>query len=253
MNQRVIVVTGGNAGIGAGIVRACARQGARIVIGDNLLDDTTEGLLAEVDELGGEAVAVRCDVSRRDDQENLLATAIETWHRLDGWVSNAGIAGPGTLLEMTDDDLDRVLAVNLRGPVIGAQLAARRFIEQGGGGVIITTSSVHEDWPMPDNTPYCIAKGGVRMLTRNAALELGPHGIRMINVAPGAIRTRLNEPWLADPGNVERANATIPLGRVGEPDEIGELVAFLLSDRASYLTATTVTADAGLSQYNHEA
>ena len=141
-----------------------------------------------------------------------------------------------------------VLAVSLKSAFFGTQLAAKQMIAQGTGGVVVNTSSVHEDWPMPGNAAYCVAKGGMRMLTRNAAVELGAHGIRVVGVAPGAVDTPINAGTSADPAALKRLDAAIPLGRMAQPEQIGDVVAFLASDAASYVTATTVVVDGGLMQ-----
>ncbi|MEO7132296.1 MAG: SDR family oxidoreductase, partial [Dermatophilaceae bacterium] len=150
--------------------------------------------------------------------------------------------------DSTEADFDKVLAVNLKSAFFGSQIAAKQFIAQGGGGVIVNITSVHEDWTMPGNTPYCVSKGGMRMLTRNAGVELGPHGIRVLGVGPGAVDTPINAKTTADPEALAKLNAAIPLGRVAKPEEIGETVAFLASDQASYLTATTIFVDGGIMQ-----
>jgi glucose 1-dehydrogenase len=122
------------------------------------------------------------------------------------------------------------------------------MIAQGGGGRIINITSVHEDWPMPGNTAYCLAKGGMRMLTRTAGVELAPHGIRVVGVGPGAVSTPINLSTMHDPALLAKLNAAIPLGRMAEPEEIANVVVFLAGDGASYLTATTIFADGGIMQ-----
>jgi glucose 1-dehydrogenase len=152
------------------------------------------------------------------------------------------------LLETTPEDYDKVLDINLRGVFFASQFAAKQMISQGGGGRIINISSVHEDWPMPNNTPYCLSKGGMRMLTRTAGLELAPHGITMVNVGPGAVATPINKATMSDPELLAKLNAAIPLGRLAQPEEIASIVGFLASDASSYITATTVFADGGMMQ-----
>jgi glucose 1-dehydrogenase len=141
-----------------------------------------------------------------------------------------------------------VLDVNLKSAFFGTQLAARQFIAQGGGGLVLTISSVHEDWPMPGNVAYCVSKGGARMLTRTAGVELGGHGIRVVNVAPGAVATPINRSTMADPAKMQTLDAAIPVGRMARPEEIADVVVFLASDKAGYLTATTVFVDGGIMQ-----
>jgi glucose 1-dehydrogenase len=167
---------------------------------------------------------------------------------VDVLVDNAGIETRHALVDTTEADYDKVMAVNLKGAFFAAQAAARQFIAQGGGGVIVNVSSVHEDWPMPGNTAYCVSKGAMRMLTRTAAVELGAHGIRVVGVGPGAVNTPINAQTEADPAKVAALDEAIPLGRIAEPDQIGQVVAFVASDAAAYITATTVVVDGGLMQ-----
>jgi glucose 1-dehydrogenase len=163
-------------------------------------------------------------------------------------VNTAGMETRTSILETTVEQFELVVGIDLRSAFFGVQLAARQMIKQGDGGRIINISSIHEDWPMPGNAPYCVAKGGVRMLTRTAGVELAAHGIRVVGVAPGAVDTPIDKATLADPSQRTRLEASIPLGRVAEPAEIAELVAFLASDRASYSTATTFVVDGGMMQ-----
>jgi len=140
------------------------------------------------------------------------------------------------------------MAVNLKSAFFGTQIAARQMIKQGGGGRIINISSVHEDWPMPGNTPYCLTKGGMRMLTRTAGLELASHKILVVGVGPGAMVTPINLSTMTDPAKLAQLDPAIPLGRMARPEEIASIVAFLAGDGASYVTATTVFADGGIMQ-----
>ena len=141
-----------------------------------------------------------------------------------------------------------MLAVNLKSAFFGAQFAAQQFMAQGSGGLTVTISSTHEDWPMPGNIAYCISKGGAKMLTRTAGVELGSLGIRFVNIAPGAVSTPINAVTEMDPELLGRLNAAIPLGRIAQAAEIADVVVFLASDKAGYVNATTVTVDGGLSQ-----
>jgi glucose 1-dehydrogenase len=141
-----------------------------------------------------------------------------------------------------------VLDINLKSAFFGTQLAAKQMIAQGQGGRIINMTSVHEDWPMPGNTAYCLSKGGMRMLTRTAGVELAPHNILVVGVGPGAVDTPINKATVSDPKALAILDNAIPLGRLAEPEEIGSIVAFLAGEGASYLTATTIFADGGLMQ-----
>jgi glucose 1-dehydrogenase len=246
LHGKVAIVTGGNTGIGKSIVLALAREGANIVI-DYIADpEATEELEKQVAALGDTAIGVDADVSKVNDLQRLVDAAVKQFGRLDVMVNNAGIETRSSILDTTEDQYEKVLEVNLKSAFFGTQLAAKQMIAQGGGGRIINITSVHEDWPMPGNTPYCLSKGGVRMLTRTAGVELGPHGITVVGVGPGAIATPINAETMADPAKMKVLDAAIPLGRMADPDEIGSVVAFIASDAASYVTATTVFADGGI-------
>jgi glucose 1-dehydrogenase len=198
--------------------------------------------------LGDKVLGVEADVSKVADLERLVAAAVTAFGRVDVMVNNAGIETRTSVLDTTEAQYDRVLEINLKSAFFGTQLAARQMIVQGGGGRIINVTSVHEDWPMPGNTPYCVSKGGMRMLTRTAGVELAAHGILVVGVGPGAVATPINASTIADPAALAKLNAAIPLGRMAQPEEIGSVVAFLASDAASYVAATTIFADGGLMQ-----
>jgi len=246
LHGKVAIVTGGNTGIGKSIVLALAQEGANTVI-DYIADpQATDELEKRCAGLGDSAAGVDCDVSKVNDLQRLIDTAVKSFGRLDVMVNNAGIETRTSVLDTTEDQYEKVLAVNLKSAFFGTQLAAKQMIAQGGGGRIINITSVHEDWPMPGNTPYCLSKGGVRMLTRTAGVELGPHGITVVGLGPGAIATPINAATMADPAKMKTLDAAIPLGRMAQPDEIAAVVAFLASDEASYMTATTVFVDGGI-------
>lgn len=248
LEGKVAIVTGGNSGIGRSIVETLAQLGARVVIDYRSHPEATEELEKEIGSYGGSSIGVQADVADLNDLQRLVDTAVSRYGRLDVMVNNAGIETRTSILDTTPEDYDKVLNVNLRGVFFASQFAAKQMIAQGGGGRIINISSVHEDWPMPNNTPYCCAKGGVRMMTRTAALELASHGITIVNVGPGAVATPINDSTMNNPELLARLNAAIPLGRMAQPQEIASVVAFLASDAAGYITATTIFADGGIMQ-----
>jgi glucose 1-dehydrogenase len=248
LTGRTVVVTGGNSGIGAAIAAAAGAAGANVVIDYVAHPEAAQALDDEITKAGGEAIGVAADVSKVEDLQRLIDTAVATYGRLDVFVNNAGIETRTSILDSTEADFDKVMAINLKSAFFGTQLAAKQFIAQGSAGVIVNISSVHEDWPMPGNTPYCVSKGGMRMLTRTAGVELGPRGIRVVGVGPGAVDTPINAATTADPARLAALDAAIPVGRLARPAEVASLVVFLASDQGGYATATTMFVDGGIMQ-----
>jgi glucose 1-dehydrogenase len=248
LKGKVAIVTGGNSGIGMAIVLELARQGANIVIDYVVHPEANEPLEKQVAALKDLVIAVKADVSQVAELQNLFVTAVKEFGRVDIMVNNAGVETRTSILDTTEAQYEKVLAVNLKSAFFGTQLAAQQMIKQGGGGRIINITSVHEDWPMPGNTAYCLSKGGMRMLTRTAGVELAPHNILVVGVGPGAVATPINNATMANPALLQKLDKAIPLGRMANPEEIANLVAFLAGDGASYITATTVFADGGIMQ-----
>jgi len=248
LKNKVAIVTGGNSGIGQAIVLELARQGANIVIDYVAHPEATAALERDVANLGEQGIGIEADVSQIADLQKLVDAAVGKFGRLDIMVNNAGIETRTSVLDTTEDQYDSVMRIDLKSAFFGTQIAAKQMIKQGGGGRIINITSVHEDWPMPGNTPYCLAKGGMRMLTRTAGVELAPHNILVVGVGPGAVATPINVGTMDDPAKLKRLDAAIPLGRMAKPEEIASVTAFLAGDGASYLTATTIFTDGGLMQ-----
>ncbi len=245
---KVAIVTGGNSGIGKAISLGLAKAGAHIVIDYVVHPEATEELDREIAALGSVAIGVEADISRVEALQGLVQAAVAKFGRLDIMVNNAGVETRTSVLDTSEEQYDKVLDINLKSAFFGTQIAAKQMIAQGNGGRIINITSVHEDWPMPGNTAYCLAKGGMRMLTRTAGVELAPHGICVVGVGPGAVATPINLSTMQDPALLAKLNAAIPLGRMAQPEEIANVVVFLAGDGASYLTATTIFADGGIMQ-----
>jgi len=248
LKGKVAIVTGGNSGIGMAVVLELARQGANIVIDYVAHPEAEAELEKQIHSLGDCVIGVKADVSQIADLQNLFAAAVKEFGRVDIMVNNAGVETRTSVLDTTEAQYEKVMSINLKSAFFGTQLAAQQMIKQGGGGRIINITSVHEDWPMPGNTAYCLSKGGMRMLTRTAGVELAPHNILVVGVGPGAVATPINLSTMQNPELLKKLNSAIPLGRMARPEEIAALVAFLAGDGASYLTATTIFADGGIMQ-----
>jgi glucose 1-dehydrogenase len=248
LKGKVAIVTGGNSGIGKSIALGLARVGANLVIDYVVNPEATEALEREIVALNDSAIGVAADVSRIDELQKLVNTAVAKFGRVDVMVNNAGVETRTSVLDTTEDQYDKVLSINLKSAFFGTQIAAKQMIKQGSGGRIINITSVHEDWPMPGNTAYCLTKGGMRMLTRTAGVELAPRGILVVGVGPGAVATPINVATMNDPALMAKLNSAIPLGRMAQPEEIANIVVFLAGDGASCLTATTIFADGGIMQ-----
>ncbi|HTV41171.1 MAG TPA: glucose 1-dehydrogenase [Candidatus Sulfotelmatobacter sp.] len=248
LKDKVAIVTGGNSGIGMSIVLELARQGANLVIDYVAHPEATEALEKQIHDLGDRCIGIKADVSKVDELQNLIDSAVKEFGRVDIMVNNAGVETRTSIVDTTEQQYDKVLDINLKSAFFGTQLAARQMIKQGGGGRIINITSVHEDWPMPGNTAYCLSKGGMRMLTRTAGVELAPHNILVVGVGPGAVATPINLTTMNDPALLKKLDDAIPLGRMAKPEEIASVVAFLSGAGASYITATTIFADGGIMQ-----
>ncbi len=258
LNHRVAIVTGAAQGIGAACVRALVQEGARVVASD-IQHDAIEALSQELVAQGGHVVAHRADVSVRPEVEALVRHAVDQWGRVDILVNNAGIVHTADFLDLTDEDFDRVLRVNLKGAFICGQVAARQMASQparvegfASRGVILNLSSVNAVLAIANQVPYTVSKGGLNQLTKVMALGLAPHGIRVCGVGPGSIGTELlRSAVLTNPAAQARILSRTPLGRLGEPEEVARVVVFLASDDASYLTGSTLYPDGGRLALNY--
>jgi glucose 1-dehydrogenase len=246
LQGKVAIVTGAATGIGKAIVSGMAKEGASVVIdyvGDPKL---ANGVVQSIQNTGGKAMAIEADVSDPDQVNSLVQLCLKTMGRLDILVNKAGIEYKYPFTEFPFDKWQKVIAVDLTGPFLCAQAAAKAMIQQGNGGRIINISSVHEDLPMLTNAPYCAAKGGLRMLMRTIAVELAPHKITVNNIAPGAIYTPIDADVEANQIIEKELIAEIPLGRWGKPEEVADLAIYIASDAASYSTGSTFFIDGGM-------
>ncbi|HKD60069.1 MAG TPA: glucose 1-dehydrogenase [Terracidiphilus sp.] len=243
---KVAVVTGASSGIGQGIAERLGCEGAKVIVDYAGNPEGAAATEAAIEKCGGEGKIVRADVTRVDDAKCLVDTAWNRFGSADILVNNAGMEKKSDFWDTPEADYDKVMAVNLRGPFFLTQAFVQRLRDAKKPGRIINISSVHEDMAFPGFASYCCSKGGLRMLTRDLAVELGPLGITVNNVAPGAIATPINKSLLEDKPKLNALMANIPLGRLGTPADVAALVAFLASDDAAYVTGSTFVVDGGL-------
>ncbi|WP_333814182.1 SDR family NAD(P)-dependent oxidoreductase [Tabrizicola sp.] len=240
---KVVVITGGAQGIGRSTAERFLNEGARVVIADV----NAERLAATAAEIGSTEtlLAVVTDVAEKDQVDALVAAAVAAFGRIDVMVNNAGIAPVMDFLSVSPDTFDRVIGVNLKGAFLGTQAAARAMIAQGGGGVIINMSSINSGLANPNVATYAISKGGMNQVTSTAAVAFAPHGIRVCGVGPGTIATEIIKGAFTERAGMHAILARTPMGRLGEPEEIAGVVAFLASEDASYITGETIYPDGG--------
>ena len=252
LEGKVAIITGSGSGIGQAIAERFASEGADCVIDYRGGNDGPDQTIAAIQAAGGKAIAVQADVTKLADTQNLIDQAYKQLGRCDILVNNAGIEKHAAFWDVTEADYDAVMDVNLKGAFFLTQAFVRRLRDAKHPGRIINISSVHEDMVFPHFTSYCCSKGAIRMMMRNLAVELGPLGITINNIAPGAINTPINTSLLADKPKLNALLANIPLGRLGTPGEVAGIALLLASDDGAYTTGSTYFVDGGLIRNYHE-
>ena len=247
LEDKTVIVTGGAQGIGAAIVRRFLKERAKVVIAD--VDEETGSRIES--ELQSEGVVhfVQCDVSERLDVHNLIAATLDRFGDVDVLINNAGVTHSAGLLDLTEDDFDRVMGINLKGAFLCSQAVARHMVERveegANPGAIVNMSSINATVALPDQLAYCVSKGGLAQLTRVSAVSLAPYGIRVNAIGPGSVETAMLQSVMANPDAAGNILKRTPLGRVAQPSEIAAIAVFLASNEASYITGETIYADGG--------
>jgi glucose 1-dehydrogenase len=249
---KAAIVTGSGSGIGQAIAIRLASEGASLVVDYRNHIDQANETKSRAEAAGGKAILVRADVSKLPDTQNLVDQAYQQLGRCDILINNAGIEKEAAFWDVTEADYDAVLNVNLKGAFFLTQAFVRRLRDAKLPGRIINISSVHEDMVFPNFSTYCVSKGGMRMLMRDLSVELGPLGITINNIAPGAIATPINTKLMENKAQLDALLANIPLGRMGTPDEVAGVALFLASDDGAYTTGSTYVVDGGLTRNYHE-
>ncbi|HJR77281.1 MAG TPA: glucose 1-dehydrogenase [Nitrospiraceae bacterium] len=252
LQGKVAVITGSGQGIGRAIALRFAQEGAKVVINYPYSPARAMQVLHEIDPSSQQAVTIQADVTILEDTRRLIQGALDHFGQLDIVVNNAGIERKAPFWEVTESDYDAVMDVNVKGLFFVSQAAAKHWIDAKRSGRIINISSVHEEIPFPWFASYCASKGAVRMLTRDLAIELGPFGITVNAIAPGAIRTPINTALLSNEDQVSALLSQIPLGRLGRAEDVAGVAAFLASTDADYVTGSTYFVDGGLTWHYEE-
>ena len=246
LQDKVALVTGGSQGLGRAIALRLASEGASVVVDYVGNPAPAQAVLQEIEAAGAAGHAVEADVSKVEQVQRMVGAAVEHFGRLDILVNNAGVEKNVPFWDVTEAEYDFVLDVNLKGVFFGIQAFVRHLRETGRKGKVINISSVHEELPFPHFASYCASKGGVKMLTRTLSVELAPLGVTLNSIAPGAFVTPINTALLQDKEKLAAVTKNIPLGRLGQPEEVAGLAAFLASSEADYVTGTTYVIDGGL-------
>jgi len=250
------VVTGANSGIGRGVAVALGQAGADVAVNYVDGDDAADAVVAEIEEAGARAFKFKADVSKEDDVAAMFAQAVKQFGTVDILIANAGLQRDAAFHEMTLDEWNKVLGVNLTGQFLCARAAVREFLRRGplpsvssATGKIIHMSSVHQEIPWAGHANYATSKGGIKMLMESLAQEVAPHGIRVNGIAPGAIRTPINTAAWKTKQAYESLMTLVPYGRIGEPEDIARAAVWLASDDSDYVVGTTLFVDGGMTLF----
>jgi glucose 1-dehydrogenase len=250
------LVTGADSGIGKGVALALGSAGANVIINHVDAHEIAEQTVDEITAAGGIAYAIHADISKEDEVKAMFAEMYQQYGTIDILVNNAGIQKDSKFVDMTLDQWNLVIGINLTGQFLCSREATKEFIRRGvvperskAAGKIICMSSVHEVIPWAGHVNYATSKGGISMFMKTIAQELAPHKIRVVGIGPGAIQTPINKGAWDTPEALAKLLTLIPYNRIGEPEDIGKLAAWLVSDEADYITGTTIFMDGGMTLY----
>ena len=251
-SNKTVLITGSGRGIGRAIAVKFAQEGANVIVNDLRDDDNAKETMRQLGTAGAKGVFLQADISKVENVQGLVKNSVKAFGTLDILVNNAGIEIHAPFWEVTEQQYDLVMDINLKGMFFLTQAFVQYLKENSRPGVIVNNSSVHEELPFPNFTAYCASKGAVQMVMRNLAVELAPLNIRINNVAPGAIRTPINADLLSKPELMRAVQNNISLRRFGEPEDVANVIAFLASDEAKYVTGSTYYVDGGLAYHYTE-
>jgi len=246
LKDKVAIITGARRGMGKSHALKLAGAGAKVMVSD-ISEEECQAVVKEIKKNGGEAMAVKCDVTKKDEIENMVSRAVKEWGKIDILVNNAGICQFKPFIDLTEEEWSRTLDINLKGEFLCAQAAAKEMIKQKSGAIVNIASVVMGQIGkgMAGLAHYSASKGGIAALTKTLALELAPYNIRVNAISPGAIDTPMAASTKDDPKILEQTLAVIPLHRMGKAEEVSNLVLFLVSDASSYITGSTIIIDGG--------
>jgi glucose 1-dehydrogenase len=256
LKGQTAIITGADSGIGKGVAIEMGKAGAKVVVNYVHNQESADEVVNEIVAAGGEAFAFKADVSQEEDVQAMFAKAVETYGTVDILVNNAGLQKDAKFVDMTLDDWNKVISINLTGQFLCSREAAKIFIKRGvvegissAAGKIICMSSVHEVIPWAGHVNYAASKGGISLFMKSIAQELAPHKIRVVGIGPGAIQTPINKEAWETQEALDKLLTLIPYNRIGQPEDIGKLTVWLASDEADYITGTTIFSDGGMTLY----
>ncbi len=249
LNNKVAVITGGSKGIGTAISKRFGEEKMSVVVNYNSDANGAEAAVEEIKKAGGQGIAVQANIGTEEGVQKLIDAAVDNFGTVDVWVNNAGMENQHETHELSLQDWEKVINVNLTGVFLGSKAALNYFVKNNKKGNIINMSSVHEQIPWPTFAHYAASKGGVKLFTETIAMEYAARNVRVNSIGPGAINTPINAKKFADPEQLANTTKMVPMQRIGDPSEVASAAAWLASDQSSYVTGITLFVDGGMTLY----